>query len=100
MSEKKETAAKAAAETAPVAAEKSTGTVVYCGPSVRGVAQQFTPFIGGVPQRVQDFVAKYPAAAGLIVPIEDFAKARANIAANKGVESALVRRVTKLVKEG
>lgn len=98
MSEKKATAAKAAAETAAEA--KSTGTVVYCGPTIRGVARQFTPFIGGVPESVQNLVAKYPVAAALIVPLEDFARVRANIEANKGAESALVRHITKLVKEG
>lgn len=102
MTEKKETAAKETAKTAAVTAApaKSTGTVVWCGPTVRGVARQFTPFTGGVPQRVEEFIKKYPAAAGLCVPLKDFAKVRANIVAGKGVESALVRRISQLVKEG
>lgn len=94
MSEKTETATKAAAETTQkAAAQKTEDTVVYCGPTVRGVAQQFTPFIGGVPQRVQDFVNKYPEAAKLIVPYGDFAKVRERIASGKGAECVMIRSI-------
>lgn len=86
-------------ETATAAAQKKAGTVVYCGPTVRGVAQQFTPFIGGVPQRVQDFLDKYHAAA-LLVPLARFAQVRLDIKAGKGVESALIRNIEKQLKEG
>lgn len=74
MSEKKQTAA--AENTA--AAEK-TGPVVYCGPSVKNTVKQFTVYSDGgtLPDAVNDFLNKIPAARGLMVPIADFANTRA-----------------------
>lgn len=94
MSEAKKTETAKAATAAPVGAAEP-GTVVYCGPTVRGVARQYTVFKGGTPQSVKDFITKYPAAAGLVVPLDKFAQARANIEAGTGKESALLAYVKK-----
>lgn len=57
--------------------QKAAGVpCVYCGPSVRGVARQFTPYTVGIPDALKEFVARHPAAKGLIVPIERFAQTR------------------------
>ena len=42
-------AAETAAETAATEQEKTSVTQVYCGPTVRGVAKQYTVFRGGIP---------------------------------------------------
>jgi len=99
MSETKKTET-AKAGTAATVEVTEPETVVYCGPTVRGVTRQYTPFIGGVPQSVKDFVAKYPIAAGLVVPLERFAQVRMNIEAGKGAESDLLAHVKKLMEEG
>lgn len=74
MSEKKQTAA--AENTAAV---EKTAPVVYCGPSVKNTVKQFTVYSDGdtLPDAVNDFLNKIPAARGLMVPIADFANTRA-----------------------
>ena len=74
MSEKKQTAA--AENTAAV---EKTGPVVYCGPSVKNAVKEFTVYSDGdtLPDAVNDFLNKSPAARGLMVPIADFANTHA-----------------------
>lgn len=74
MSERKQTTA--AENTAAV---EKTGPVVYCGPSVKNTVKQFTVYSDGdtLPDAVNDFLNKIPAARGLMVPIADFANTRA-----------------------
>ena len=36
--------------------EAKTGPVVYCGPSVRGVARQYTVYAGTIPAALADFI--------------------------------------------
>lgn len=40
---------------------------VYCGPSVKGVARQYTTYQGGITDALREFVEKCPEALGLIV---------------------------------
>lgn len=49
--------------------------VVYVGPKVNGVIQQFDTFIGNVPEGVEEFSNKYNTVKALFMPISDFAKA-------------------------
>lgn len=52
-------------------AQKS-GTVVYCGPTIPGVANQFTNYMGGVlPKQLAEAVEKSPVMAQLVIPLED-----------------------------
>lgn len=80
MSEKKQTAV--AENTAAV---EKTGPVVYCGPSVKNTVKQFTVYSDGdtLPDAVNDFLNKIPAARGLMVPIADFANTRAALENSK-----------------
>ena len=44
---------------------------VYCGPSVRGVARQYTVYASGnTPAALDEFVKQHPAAKNLLVPVE------------------------------
>jgi len=52
---------------------------VYCGPSVRGVAQQYTVYQGGIPDALKDFVMEHRAARGLLVSVERFAQVRTRL---------------------
>ena len=66
---------------------------VYCGPSVRGVARQYTTYQGGIPDALKAFLQEHPEAAGLIVPTGKFAAVRRRLD-NPGTEEAkLYRRV-------
>lgn len=49
---------------------------VYCGPSVRGVARQYTTFQGGIPQPMKDFIRQHPTVRHLIVSTGKFAAVR------------------------
>lgn len=49
--------------------------VVYVGPKVNGVIQQFDIFSGNVPESIEEFSNKYNTIRTLFIPISDFAKA-------------------------
>lgn len=68
---------------------EDSGSFVYCGPSVRGVARQYTVFSGGLPDMVKDFAAKHPIAKALIVPVDKFAEMRRKLE-TKGTAEALI----------
>ncbi len=51
----------------PRAGEKADVTRVYCGPTVRGVAKQYTVFRGGIPEALEAFIAIHPEARALVV---------------------------------
>ena len=60
--------------------------VVYVGPKVSGVIQQFDTFSGNVPESIEEFSNKYNTIRALFIPISDFAKAFREV---KEKESAL-----------
>ena len=51
----------------PKKAEQAT-TVVYCGPSIPGVAKQYTAYTNGIPTALAEAIVKQPAMEGLVVP--------------------------------
>lgn len=53
----------------PKKAEQAT-TVVYCGPSIPGVAKQYTAYTNGIPTALAEAIVKQPAMEGLVVPLE------------------------------
>ena len=48
-------------------AAESAGTVVYCGPSIKGVAKQFTAYNNGIPEGLKAATEKNKVLAALIV---------------------------------
>lgn len=84
-----------ATHSAPAAEKtaKQSGTVVYCGPSVKGVAKQYTVFHGGVPAPLKEFADKHPAAKTLIVPLEKFAQMRVRLETPGSIEASLFEQV-------
>ena len=69
-------AAETATETTPTGRENTSATQVYCGPTVRGVAKQYTVFHGGIPEALEAFIAIHPEAGALVVDVERFAETR------------------------
>ena len=49
--------------------------VVYVGPKVNSVIQQFDTFSGNVPESIEEFSNKYNTIRALFIPISDFATA-------------------------
>ena len=66
---------------------------VYCGPSVRGVARQYTTYMGGIPEPLKEFVKEHPAVRGLIVPTEKFAAVRKRLETRGTAEAIIYKRV-------
>lgn len=101
MSKKTEkTAAEAATEREVVqemgkAAEQKTKTApcVYCGPSVRGVARQYTVYAGTIPDALAEFIKVHPAAKGLLVSVDRFAQVRSNLSKSGTAEAILYQKI-------
>jgi hypothetical protein len=51
------------------------GTVVYCGPTIPGVAKHFTFYRDGLPAALEEAKEKTPALGGLLVPLEELPEA-------------------------
>lgn len=81
-------------ETKKAAAEEKGGTVVYCGPTIPGVAKQFTNYTGGVlPKQLAEAVKTDPVMAGLVIPLEDLPEAMRKLRGGYGHISRLYRLV-------
>ena len=67
---------------------------VYCGPSVKGVAKQYTVYTGGnVPLQLRNFVRQHPAAKGLVTTIGRFAKMRERLETPGTAEALLFQKI-------
>lgn len=49
----------------------AAGAVVYCGPTILGIAKQYTTFRGGLPTPLREAVRKSEIMNGLLVPLEE-----------------------------
>ena len=65
-------------------AAESAGTVVYCGPSIKGVAKQFTAYNNGIPEGLKQAAEKNKILAALIVPLEDLPEAMRQLRQRSG----------------
>lgn len=97
--------------TAPETAEQTEGTdpapetpeqdlfagiqnpCVYCGPTVRGVARQYTTYQGGIPDTLRDFIKEHPDARQLIVSTAQFPAYRRRLDTPGTEEAKLYKRV-------
>lgn len=86
-------AAETAAETAATEREKTSVTQVYCGPTVRGVAKQYTVFRGGIPEALEAFTAIHPEAGALVVDVERFAETRKRLETAGTAETILYGKI-------
>lgn len=93
MSKKINEAENTAEKQASAAETERTISRVYCGPSVRGVARQFTVYAGALPEALQEFIKLHPAASGLVVPMEAFATARRRVETPGTAENILYNKI-------
>ena len=91
--EKKTTAAKEAQTPAEV-----VGTVAYCGPTVKGIAPQYTVFVDGLPEKLKEKVEQVPLLNALIVPLDKLAETRVKIDQEGTRENILYNKATDLMK--
>ena len=66
---------------------------VYCGPTVRGVARQYTTFQGGIPDALRDFIREHQEARQLIVSTAEFPAMRRRLDTPGTAEAKLYKRV-------
>ncbi|MDE6455323.1 MAG: hypothetical protein K2L38_05345, partial [Dysosmobacter sp.] len=66
---------------------------VYCGPTVRGVARQYTTYQGGIPDTLRDFIKEHPEARQLIVSTAQFPAMRKRLDTPGTAEVKLYKRV-------
>lgn len=66
---------------------------VYCGPSVRNVARQYTVYQGGIPDALKEFIMEHKTARGLLVSAERFAQVRTRLETPGTAESILFNKV-------
>lgn len=67
--------------------------IVYCGPSVRGIAKQYTVYHGRLPAQLVTFLAKHPAAQSLCVPLNEFAATRAGLNTKGSPQATLYKTI-------
>ena len=65
------------------------GTRAYCGPTIPGVAKQFTFYRGGVPEARAEAQKQHPVLGGLIVPLEQLPEAMEQLRKKTGPIYAL-----------
>lgn len=68
-------------------------TRVYCGPSVRGVARQYTVYAGKIPEALELFMKLHPEARGLLVSAGEFARVRSNLGRSGTAEAILYQKI-------
>lgn len=102
MKEKKEAVAPETVEAVGTANQKQNmerkitfpDRCVYCGPSIKGVAKQYTVYTGGnIPAPLRDFIRQHPAARGMVVAAERFAKMRERLETPGTAEALLFQQV-------
>lgn len=64
-------------------AEKK-GTVVYCGPTIPGVAKQYTIYNNGIPATLAERVKGAPEIRGLVVPLDQLPEAMKGLRGKQG----------------
>lgn len=65
-------------------AAEAAGTVVYCGPSIKGVARQYAAYNNGIPEGLKQAAEKNKILAALIVPLEDLPEAMRQLRQKSG----------------
>lgn len=88
-------AAEKTAQTEKTEARKprARGAQVYCGPTVRGVAKQYTVYAGELPEELTAFIQKHPEAGALVVPVERFAETRRKLEQAGTAQTILYRKI-------
>lgn len=66
---------------------KKPNIMVYCGPSIKGVAQQYSHFNNGIPKKLKEYAANYKEVERLIVPIGNLVEAKKNLSIEGTIEN-------------
>lgn len=98
MSKKSEAAVPAETQKAAVpvpAVKEKKKALVWCGPTLRNIARQYTVYHGEAPEALKAFIKEHPAAKGMLVEIDKFAETRIKIEKPGTVEAILYNKIKK-----
>ena len=70
----------------------------YCGPTVKGIAPQYTVFVDGLPEKLKEKVEQVPLLNALIVPLDKLAETRVKIDQEGTRENILYNKAADLMK--
>ena len=76
----------------PKKTDQATGQVVYCGPTIPGVAVQYTVYTNGTPTALAEAIKKKPILGGLVVPLDQLPEVRRQFHAGAGRYYILYRK--------
>ena len=76
----------------PKKTTQATGPVVYCGPTIPGVAVQFTTYTNGTPAALAEAIKEKPVLDGLVVPLDQLPEVRRQFHAGSGRYYTLYRK--------
>lgn len=71
---------------------QAVGPVAYCGPTIPGVAVQYTVYINGTPAALTEAIKEKPALGGLVVPLDQLPEVRRQFHAGAGRYYTLYRK--------
>ena len=69
MGTEKKAAAEVQENQTEQAAAQVQAPVAYCGPTIKGIAPQYTVFVDGLPDKLKEKVEQVPLLKALIVPL-------------------------------
>ena len=76
----------------PQKTTQAVGPVVYCGPTIPGVAVQYTTYTNGTPTALAEAVKEKPVLGGLVVPLDQLPEVRRQFHAGSGRYYTLYRK--------
>ena len=74
----------------------SVQQVVYCGPKIIGIVEQYQIFINGLPPALEELITKKPLLKMLIVPLDKFQEVRLGLISGEGKWASIFKKI----KEG
>lgn len=99
MSEEKTASAGSTKVTKVKATSMVADKQVYCGPTIRGVAKQYTVFENGLPAKLAELAEQKPVLKALIVPVSKFATTRERVERVGTAESILFAKAAAALKK-
>lgn len=98
MGTEKKAAAEVQENQTEQAAAQVQAPVAYCGPTIKGIAPQYTVFVDGLPDKLKEKVEQVPFLKALIVPLDKLAEMRVKIEQDGTRENILYKKATDLMK--
>lgn len=98
MGTEKKAAAEVQENQTEQAAAQVQAPVAYCGPTIKGIAPQYTVFVDGLPDKLKEKVEQVPLLNALIVPLDKLAETRVKIDQEGTRENILYNKAADLMK--